>query len=146
MPKCAHHIDVEGLPGCPSTATIQPQCESSCATNHFIDYASDKVKAHSFYKINGVDSIKKEIMTHGTVTAAFTIYMDFLTYNSGVYQHMSGEAEGGHAIKIIGWGVEEGLDYWLCVNSWNDTWGESGLFKIKMGDSGINNSVWAGRA
>ena len=42
-----------------------------------------------------------EIMTNGTVTAAFTVYMDFLTYQSGVYQHTTGSAEGGHAIKMI---------------------------------------------
>jgi hypothetical protein len=28
-------------------------------------------------------------------------------------------------LQIIGWGVEKGEHYWLVVNSWNDTWGES---------------------
>ena len=49
-----------------------------------------------------------------------------------------------NAIKVIGWGTENGEDYWLCVNSWNDTWGDNGLFKILMGDSGINRHMHAG--
>ena len=58
----------------------------------------------SSYGIKGVDNIKMELMTHGSVTAAFTVYQDFLTYSSGVYQHMTGDELGGHAIKMIGWG------------------------------------------
>ena len=69
-------------------------------------------------------------MTHGPVTGAFTVYEDFLAYKSGVYQHKTGRALGGHAIKIIGWGTEDDLDYWLVMNSWNEDWGDKGLFKI----------------
>ena len=50
----------------------------------------------------------QEIYTHGPVTAAFTVYMDFLTYKSGVYKYTSGDEAGGHAVKIIGWGNESG--------------------------------------
>jgi cathepsin B len=146
MPQCAHHVTVEGLPGCDDTPTIDPVCESECQTNATIDYTSDKVKGASSYGISGVENIKMEIMTNGTVTAAFTVYIDFLTYSSGVYQHMTGEAEGGHAIKMIGWGVENGEDYWLCVNSWNNTWGDKGTFKILMGNCGINDQIHAGAA
>jgi len=80
------------------------------------------------------------------VTAAFTVYEDFLTYSEGVYEHQTGASHGGHAIKVIGWGVEEGVDYWLCVNSWNKSWGDKGTFKIKMGDCGINDQMHAGLA
>jgi len=35
--------------------------------------------------------------------------------------------------KLIGWGVENDVDYWLLVNSWGHEWGQNGLFKIKRG-------------
>lgn len=63
-------------------------------------------------------------MTNGPVEAAFTVYSDFLSYKSGVYKHTSGDEEGGHAIKILGWGTENGVDYWLVANSWNTDWGD----------------------
>ena len=48
---------------------------------------------------------------------------------------------GCHAIKIIGWGVENGSDYWLCANSWGTDWGLQGYFKIKQGVAGINDLI-----
>ena len=87
-------------------------------------------------------------MTYGPVEAAFTVYADFPTYKSGVYKHVSGGMLGGHAIKIIGWGVENGQDYWIVVNSWNETWGDNGTFKIARGDDecGIEDGIVAGGA
>jgi len=65
-------------------------------------------------------SIQKEILKYGPVEGAFTVYQDFLTYKSGVYTHLKGPELGGHAIKIMGWGVEGGVKYWLVANSWNE--------------------------
>jgi len=44
----------------------------------------------------------------------------------GVYQHVAGSELGGHAVKMLGWGVENGTPYWLVVNSWNTDWGDNG--------------------
>lgn len=54
---------------------------------------------------------------------------------------------GGHAIRIIGWGSENGIDYWLVANSWKHSWGESGLFRIRRGydECGIESYVVAGQ-
>ena len=57
-----------------------------------------------------------------------------MSYKSGVYTHKTGYLEGGHAVKLLGWGTENGLDYWLCANSWNTNWGESGYFKMDIND------------
>ena len=146
MPKCAHHVENPDLTPCEDIPQVAPQCKSTCQTNSSIAYADDKVKGASSYSIHFVNNIKQEIFEHGTVTAAFTVYEDFLTYQSGVYTHQTGSALGGHAIKMIGWGTENGEDYWLCVNSWNNTWGDQGTFKIKMGECGINAQVHAGLA
>ena len=98
------------------------------------------------YSISGVEQIQTEIMTYGPVTAAFTVYQDFLTYHSGVYEHLAGPQLGGHAVKIIGWGEENGVAYWTVANSWNQYWGMNGFFKIKRGvdECGIEDDVSAG--
>ena len=68
-------------------------------------------------------------MTNGPVESAFRVYADFPTYRSGqyerdvigphmiciftgVYQHKTGKYLGGHAIRILGWGVENNTPYW----------------------------------
>lgn len=40
---------------------------------------------------------------------------------------------GGHAVRVIGWGVEDGLKYWHAANSWSTQWGEGGFFKFLRG-------------
>ena len=93
-----------------------------------------------------VEKIQMEIITNGPVEAAFTVYSDFPSYKSGVYQHTSGTEMGGHAIKILGWGVENGTPYWLVANSWNTDWGDKGFFKILRGknECGIEEEIMAG--
>jgi len=87
-----------------------------------------------------------EIYNKGSVEGAFDVYEDFMTYKSGVYKHVEGSYLGGHAIKIIGWGVEDNVKFWICVNSWNEDWGENGLFRILKGEDecGIESGVVAG--
>ena len=59
---------------------------------------------------------------------------------------MAGDYVGGHAIKILGWGIENSVKYWLCANSWNNEWGDNGFFKILRGNNEchIEEVVYAG--
>ena len=74
-----------------------------------------------------------EISTKVPITAGFSAYDDFLTYKTGVYTHITGNYVGGHTIRILGYGTESGKAYWLAANSWNETWGDKGFFKIAKG-------------
>ena len=51
MPKCAHHVTVPDMLGCETIETVEPVCKATCQTNSSINYASDKIKAKSFYQI-----------------------------------------------------------------------------------------------
>jgi cathepsin B len=144
MDQCAHHVTDPSLKSCDDIVQVSPTCSKTCPDDSTRTYGDDKHFSTSSYNVRGVEDIKADIQKYGTVTSAFTVYEDFLTYKSGVYQHTTGSALGGHAIKTIGWGTENGEDYWLCVNSWNNTWGDMGTFKILMGDCGINRQMHAG--
>ena len=63
----------------------------------------------------------------------FAVFADFFNYQSGIYQRSSDIFSGWHAVKVLGYGTENGVDYWLCANSWGTDWGDSGFFKIKRG-------------
>ncbi|MCK5737835.1 hypothetical protein KAH55_01585, partial [bacterium] len=83
---------------------------------------------------HNIDNLKAALLRH-PVSASYTVYADFYAYNGGVYEHVWGAEEGGHAILIVGWNDEE--QSWICKNSWGPYWGDKGYFRIKWGNSGI---------
>ena len=42
-----------------------------------------------------------------------------------------------HAVLVVGYGKENGINYWLVRNSWSTMWGDSGYIKIKDDKCGI---------
>ena len=116
--------------------------DSGCSTFSFA--SSERFFVDSIYRPRTVSAIKKQLVEHGPLEGAFTVYADFMNYKKGVYHHTSGSSLGGHAIKVLGYGTQDGMNYWLCANSWGKSWGENGFFKIKMGNCGINNEMIAG--
>jgi len=112
-----------------------PACPNKCVDGE--RWSSSKVRASSAYAINGASNMQKEIMTNGPIQVAFTVYKSFMSYKTGVYQKHWYEflPEGGHAVKVVGWGTEDSTDYWLVANSWNTNWGLDGFFKIRRGNN-----------
>ncbi len=149
LPSCAHHVDPPaGMVACDTLPEYKtPKCTNTCSESAYpVAYSKDKVKALSSYSVKGITNMQKELMEHGSLSVAMTVYEDFESYSSGIYQHVTGKNLGGHAIKMIGWGEENGVPYWICTNSWNDSWGEKGTFRILRGSNecGIEGSVVAG--
>lgn len=75
------------------------------------------------------------MVEHGPFEVAFEVFADFLTYKGGVYQRKKGRFLGGHAVKVVGYGVDNGVKYWTIANSWNENWGEKGFFRILRGNN-----------
>lgn len=101
-------------------------------------------KASRIFALDTPDKIRAAIMTGGPVESAFTVYKDFMSYKSGVYIQHSDQVMGGHAIKIIGWGVDKGVDYFIVDNSWGAAWGMAGRFWIGTNQCGIGGQGYAG--
>lgn len=142
---CEHHVPGDRMPCSGDTKT--PKCYRTCRDGYSTPYKQDKQYAKHIYSIRGgEDHIKAELFKNGPVEGAFTVYADLLSYKSGVYKHVAGNALGGHAIKIMGWGVENDNKYWLIANSWNSDWGDNGFFKIARGEDecGIESSIIGG--
>lgn len=150
LPHCHHHgpqgkdpYPAEGKPGCPSATSAK--CPTTCDSDAEGDHESFKKDKHTFsgkvVSASGVEDIQQMILAGGPVETAFDVYSDFENYAGGVYQHVTGEMAGGHAVKIVGWGTDQGTKYWKIANSWNPYWGENGYFRIKRGDCGVDDHV-----
>lgn len=55
---------------------------------------------------------------------------------SGVYYEANCPTDGrtvNHAINIVGYGTQNGIDYWIVRNSWGTGWGNGGYILMKRG-------------
>ncbi|CAJ0596279.1 unnamed protein product [Cylicocyclus nassatus] len=132
---------------CPSTRYPTPKCRHRCQYGYPFEYPQDKYYGRSAYYIeNNEKMIRQAIMKDGPVGAAFDVYEDFRQYKGGIYKHTAGKQTGSHAVKILGWGKENGTDYWILANSWGVTFGEQGYFRMVRGenDCKIEEEITAG--
>lgn len=150
FPKCEHHSEGQYEP-CPKKEYRTPACVRKCQKDYSVEYKDDKSHGTAYKISRKEEQIRAEIIKNGPVVAGFTVFEDFVAYKSGVYKHTTGKALGGHAVRIIGFGEEEDstgnkIPYWLIANSWNETWGDKGLFKMIRGqdDCGIEAEIVAG--
>ncbi|XP_072379739.1 cathepsin B-like [Diabrotica undecimpunctata] len=131
------HLAYDSRVPCSSLHYATPKCKHTC-DNPELNYTSELTFAEGSVNLfNSVEDIKKEILMNGPVEAGFTVYKDFPCYKTGVYQHVAGKFLGEHAVRVLGWGEENGVPYWLVANSWNENWGDQGLFKILLGKNEV---------
>ncbi|KAK5965015.1 Cathepsin B [Trichostrongylus colubriformis] len=144
-----------------------PRCERQCQSLYHRAYEHDIVQAKQAYwlrAVNGsseftpvvkatvnrlvngrfIELLQREVITYGPVLACFTLHEDFQHYKSGVYKTEEALSQQlyGHCAKLIGWGEERGVKYWLYANTWGRDWGENGFFRVVMSE--IPEEVVAG--
>jgi len=140
--SCDHHLAHPKIAPCGAEGPT-PACVKTC--DNGAGWTASKHHGQAPYSLD-MSTIYQELMTHGPVESSFTVYADFPSYTGGVYVQTSDQELGGHAIKVMGWGVLNGVDYWIVANSWNPDWGVDGFFYIRRGtdECGIEDGFVAG--
>ncbi|PIO71355.1 papain family cysteine protease [Teladorsagia circumcincta] len=143
IPPCGYNT-YEAYYNCHAMYKGTPACVKECQPGYDKNYTTDKYYGIASYMLpNSVTAIQRDIMKYGSVVAIYTVYQDFYHYKGGIYMHTAGNATGAHAVKIVGWGQEYNVPYWIIANSWGYDWGENGFFRMILGinDCGIEERV-----
>lgn len=114
--------------------TVNSRCKKDAGVSRE-DYQLFKVVDNRRHTT--VVAAKEALVNHGPIEAAFSVYEDFMSYQGGVYVHKTGGLLGGHAIKVVGYGSENGVEFWIVANSWGPKWGEQGFFRVAIGQKAL---------
>ena len=103
---------------------------------------SEDYSQENFYDI--VKVIIDQLINVGPVESAIRVYSDLYDLRTNtnckntIYSYDgTSNRVGGHAIVIVGYGVENNKYYWIAQNSWGESFCDGGFFKIEFGQINV---------
>ncbi|GAB4852247.1 hypothetical protein Ancab_016439 [Ancistrocladus abbreviatus] len=86
---------------------------------------------------NDEKSLQKAVANQPVSVAIEGGGRDFQLYESGIFTGKCGAALD-HGVAAVGYGSENGVDYWIVRNSWGPSWGEDGYIRMERNIDGSN--------
>ncbi|KAJ2943500.1 hypothetical protein O0L34_g16607 [Tuta absoluta] len=81
------------------------------------------------------DETKQALIDNGPMSIAIWASSDeFRHYTGGVIKCPSGTYQN-HAVLLVGYGKENGTPYWIIKNSWGQSRGDQGYWKVMQGNN-----------
>ncbi|KAL0784885.1 thiol protease aleurain-like [Brassica napus] len=153
-------------------STNNKGCDGGAAANAFQYNVERKLNYRSFYPYGGTqgkcryeplvvgkliksygvgvsideNKLKQWVGSIGPVTVGFHVTNSFAFYEEGVYSSDEcGDTtkDLNHFMLVVGYGIEDGVPYWLIQNSWGTDWGEKGYIKVEMGKNMCGVAAYA---
>jgi len=101
-----------------------------CRTNHSTTPAAAKLSGYVSLPSNQYAPLLNAVATLGPIAISVDA-SSWSFYTTGVYNGCNQtNPDIDHAVLLVGYGTENGQDYWLVRNSWTPLWGEAGYIKL----------------
>ena len=103
--------------------------ESECAIN---PTAVPKAQISGYTQL--AENNYEELMNAVAQTGPIAVSVDaskWSAYDSGIFDGCNQDKPDiNHAVVLVGYGTDNGQDYWLVRNSWSASWGEAGYIRL----------------
>lgn len=106
------------------------------AVKGYCNYDSSKAVGMitNYVSVNEADEIdlKEKVAMYGVAAVCISAgNSPFMSYSGGILDDFDcNEYAINHAVAVVGYGVEDAVDYWIIKNSWGCDWGEDGYVRL----------------
>lgn len=121
--RAFHDIQMMGGLGFSSTNSAIQECQSTRKKAILTTMGVVKVN-------NTEQDLKAAVALIGPISVGISLSNDLRHYHSGIFDGCQKKDRIRHSVLLVGYGTENGQDYWLVKNSWGAKWGEDGYIKI----------------
>ncbi|VDM53327.1 unnamed protein product [Angiostrongylus costaricensis] len=124
-----HWYDLKVAGSCWAVSAAEVMSDRVCIASHgnkTVELSADDIMSCCTDGCDGCSG--------GYLYAPWKYFIETGVVTGGLYgtKHTFGDDVGGHAVRILGWGEEGGVPYWLVANSWNADWGENGKQNVSQ--------------
>lgn len=117
-----------GYPYVSGTTKTAGTCQNSCQL-----VSGSKIVAHTDVATKSDAALMTALAQQPVSIAIEADQRDFQLYKSGVFTGTCG-TNLDHGVLVVGYGTEDGLDFYKVKNSWSTSWGENGYIKLGRGN------------
>uniref|UniRef100_H2ZV95 Peptidase C1A papain C-terminal domain-containing protein n=1 Tax=Latimeria chalumnae TaxID=7897 RepID=H2ZV95_LATCH len=113
----------------------------------FNQRASLRVRIVKDKQLASEKSMADEVALHGPIVIIIDVNGSFNRFNgTGIFYEEDCKGNGLHAVIVVGYGTENGVDYWIIKNSWGTSWGNVGYARIRRNVNVCNLKQYAHKA
>jgi C1A family cysteine protease len=118
----------EDYPYTSGTTRVDGTCNSSSCTK----VSGSKITSYTDVPEGDESSLESAVYQQTVSVAIQANQLGFQMYSSGVLTGRCG-TRLDHGVLAVGYGTDNGVDYWKVKNSWSSSWGEDGYIRIEKG-------------
>eukprot|EP00475_Leptophrys_vorax_P007344 TRINITY_DN14650_c0_g2_i1.p1 TRINITY_DN14650_c0_g2~~TRINITY_DN14650_c0_g2_i1.p1 ORF type:complete len:467 (-),score=42.98 TRINITY_DN14650_c0_g2_i1:286-1686(-) len=101
------------------------QCDAEKVNTHVVT-----IDDYEDVPENNEEALKKAVAAQPVAVAIEADQRDFQFYQGGILEADCG-TDLDHGVLAVGYGTENGTDFWVVKNSWGPRWGEGGFIRLK---------------
>jgi len=118
---------------------VDGQSDDYSPHRHHCKYSSDDsiTSDNGFTQISYGDeeAMKSALATKGPLAISFDVEDDFYDYEGGIFRSDDCWGSVNHAMLAVGYGEEDGSEFWIIKNSWGADWGEDGYLRVARNEN-----------